>query len=578
MNITLFEVQKDCSPALSAVVNPLLARIYAQRGVDDPHQLEYGLQYLTPYHSLAGMDTAVSILAQAIARQQHIVIVGDFDCDGATSTSLAYLALGAMGAHKVSFLVPSRFTYGYGLSAPLVDAAMEMAPEVIVTVDNGIASHEGVERAHALGLQVIVTDHHLAGDTLPAADAIVNPNQPDCEFPHKSTAGVGVIFYVMSALRHHLQQQGWFDKAGIAAPNMAQFLDLVALGTVADLVPLDHNNRILVAQGMARIRRGLARPGIVALVQQAGRQLDQLQATDLGFVLAPRLNAAGRLDDMSVGIECLLTSDAGRAQQLAQQLDQLNQQRRTIEGEMQEQATVIVSQLQAAETAELPPCICLFQPDWHEGVVGIVASRIKERWHRPSLIFAQGEGGLLKGSARSIPGFHIRDALAAVDVKNPGLIARFGGHAMAAGLSLAADRLDEFKQALNDYAKSHLDPALLARSWRTDGTLNAADMQLQQAQMLAAAGPWGQGFEAPTFHGDFDLVQQRIVGQKHLKLVVAETHTGKRLDAICFNVDLNVWPTNYKRARLVYGLDVNEFRGRQSLQLIVEAIEPLKNY
>ena len=563
------------SPALSAAVNPLLARIYAQRGVDDPQQLEYGLQYLTPYHALAGMDAAVSILAQAIARQQHIVIVGDFDCDGATSTSLAYLALGAMGAHKVSFLVPNRFTYGYGLSAPLVDAAMQMAPEVIVTVDNGIASHEGVERAHALGLQVVVTDHHLAGDTLPAADAIVNPNQPDCEFPHKSTAGVGVIFYVMSALRRHLQQQGWFDKAGITAPNMAQFLDLVALGTVADLVPLEHNNRILVAQGMARIRRGLARPGILALVQQAGRQLDQLQTTDMGFVLAPRLNAAGRLDDMSVGIECLLTNDADRAQQLAQQLDQLNQQRRNIEAEMQEQATAIVSQLQGAEEIQLPACVCLFQPDWHEGVVGIVASRIKERWHRPSLVFAQGEGGLLKGSARSIPGFHMRDALAAVDARNPGLIERFGGHAMAAGLSLAADRFDAFKQALNDYAKSHLDPALLARSWRTDGTLQAADLQLEQAQMLASAGPWGQGFEAPTFHGDFDLVQQRIVGQKHLKLVVAETHTGNLLDAICFNIDLTVWPGNYKRARLVYGLDVNEFRGRQSLQLMVQAIEPL---
>lgn len=567
--------QGQPSPALSAAVNPLLARIYAQRGVDDPQQLEYGLQHLTPYHSLAGIDTAVTILAQAIAQQQHIVIVGDFDCDGATSTSLAYLALAAMGAHKVSYLVPNRFTYGYGLSAPLVDAAMEMAPEVIVTVDNGIASHEGVERAHALGLQVIVTDHHLAGDTLPKADAIVNPNQPDCEFPHKSTAGVGVIFYVMSALRRYLQQQGWFDKAGIAAPNMAQFLDLVALGTVADLVPLEHNNRILVAQGVARIRRGLARPGIIALVQQAGRQLERLQATDMGFVLAPRLNAAGRLDDMSVGIECLLTNDAERAQQLAQQLDQLNQQRRTIEGDMQEQAATIVSQLQEAEDAELPPCVCLFQPEWHEGVVGIVASRIKERWHRPSLVFAQGEGGLLKGSARSIPGFHMRDALANVDARNPGLIERFGGHAMAAGLSLAADRLGVFEQALNDYAKVHLDPALLARSWCTDGTLPASDLQLQQAQMLANSGPWGQGFEEPCFHGDFDLVQQRIVGQKHLKLVLAEIPTGNLLDAICFNIDLNVWPGNYTRARLVYRLDVNEFRGRQSLQLIVDAIEPL---
>lgn len=573
--IQIKQRQGQPSPALSAALHPLLARIYAQRGVDNPQQLDYGLQYLTPYHDMAGMAAAVSILAQAITQQKHIVIVGDFDCDGATSTSLAYLALGAMGAHKVSYLVPNRFTYGYGLSAPLVDAAMDMAPEVIVTVDNGIASHEGVERAHALGLQVVITDHHLAGDSLPKADAIVNPNQPNCPFPHKSTAGVGVIFYVMSALRRHLQEQGWFQQAKITAPNMAQFLDLVALGTVADLVPLEYNNRILVAQGMARIRRGLARPGILALVQQAGRQLNQLQATDMGFVLGPRLNAAGRLDDMSVGIECLLTNDTERAQQLAQQLDQLNQQRRSIEGEMQEQAAIIVSQLQEAETTELPPCVCLFQPDWHEGVVGIVASRIKERWHRPSLVFAQGEDGLLKGSARSIAGFHMRDALAAVDAKHPHLIERFGGHAMAAGLSISLDHLEAFKEALNAYAQEHLDPALLARTWHTDGVLESHDLQLQQAQLLATAGPWGQAFEAPSFHGDFDLIQQRIVGQKHLKMVVAQPQSGELIDAICFNVDLSIWPGEYQRVRLVYRMDVNEFRGRQSLQLIVEAMAPL---
>lgn len=573
--IQIKQRQGQPSPALSAALHPLLAHIYAQRGVDDPQQLDYGLQYLTPYHDMAGMAAAVSILAQAVTQQKHIVIVGDFDCDGATSTSLAYLALGAMGAHKVSYLVPNRFTYGYGLSAPLVDAAMDMAPEVIVTVDNGIASHEGVDRAHTLGLQVVITDHHLAGDSLPKADAIVNPNQPNCPFPHKSTAGVGVIFYVMSALRRHLQEQGWFQQAKITAPNMAQFLDLVALGTVADLVPLEYNNRILVAQGMERIRRGLARPGILALVQQAGRQLNQLQATDMGFVLGPRLNAAGRLDDMSVGIECLLTNDTERAQQLAQQLDQLNQQRRSIEGEMQEQAAIIVSQLQQAETTELPPCVCLFQPDWHEGVVGIVASRIKERWHRPSLVFAQGEDGLLKGSARSIPGFHIRDALAAVDAKYPDLIERFGGHAMAAGLSISLDHLEAFKTALNDYAQEHLDPALLARIWRTDGVLESHDLQLQQAQLLATAGPWGQAFEAPSFHGDFDLIQQRIVGQKHLKMVVSQQQTGELIDAICFNVDLSIWPGEFQRVRLVYRMDVNEFRGRQSLQLIVEAMAPL---
>ena len=565
------------SPNLSAAFDPLLARVYAQRGIEDPQQLDYGLQHLTPYHKMAGIQAAVSILATAIAEQRHILIVGDFDCDGATSTSLAYLALGAMGAQRVSFLVPNRFSFGYGLSAPLVDAAMglEAKPDVIVTVDNGIASHAGVDRAHELGLQVIVTDHHLAGDSLPAADAIVNPNQPDCEFPHKSTAGVGVIFYVMSALRRHLQEQGWFEQANVPAPNMAQYLDLVALGTVADLVPLEHNNRILVAQGLARIRRGLARPGILALIQHAGRDVERLQATDMGFVLGPRLNAAGRLDDMSVGIECLITNDAGRAQALAQQLDQLNQERRSIEGEMQEQASTVVNQLLDAEDMELPACVCLYQPDWHEGVVGIVASRIKERWHRPAFIFAQGDGGMLKGSARSVPGFHIRDALAAVDAKHPGLIDRFGGHAMAAGLSLPEERLEEFKQALNDYANDNLDAALLERVWLTDGNLQAQDMQLNQAQLLRQSGPWGQGFDAPSFHGDFGIVQQRIVGQKHLKLVLAETSTGSLLDAICFNIDLDAWPNTCDKARLVYKLDVNEFRGRQSVQLMVDAIEPL---
>lgn len=567
--------QGQVSPSLNAAFDPLLARIYAQRGIEDPQQLDYGLKHLTPYHSMAGIHDAVVILASAIALQKHIVIVGDFDCDGATSTSLAYLALGAMGAEKVSFLVPNRFSFGYGLSAPLVDAAMDMAPEVIVTVDNGIASHAGVERAHELGLQVVITDHHLAGDSLPKADAIVNPNQPGCEFPHKSTAGVGVIFYVMSALRRHLQDQGWFAQAAIAAPNMAQYLDLVALGTVADLVPLQRNNRILVAQGLARIRQGLARPGILALVQQANRQVDKLQATDMGFVLAPRLNAAGRLDDMSVGIECLITQDVSRAEQLAQQLDQLNQERRSIEGEMQAQAAAVVHELLGADDSELPACVCLYQSDWHEGVVGIVASRIKERWHRPALIFAQADGGMLKGSARSVPGFHIRDALAAVDAQYPGLIDRFGGHAMAAGLSLPESRFEQFKQALNAYAQQHLDATLLERVWHTDGQLLAQDLQLHQAHLLREAGPWGQGFEAPSFHGDFGVVQQRIVGQKHLKLVLAEITTGALLDAICFNVDLDIWPNTCNKARLVFRLDVNEFRGRQSPQLMVEAIAPL---
>jgi single-stranded-DNA-specific exonuclease len=542
--------------ALEASFDPLVARVLAHRGISHPAQVNYQLKQLLPYHQLKGIATAVALLVDALENQQHIVIVGDFDCDGATSTSLAILALGAMGAKNVSYLVPNRFNFGYGLSAALVDYAKASEPDLIVTVDNGIASHAGVQRAHELGIKVLVTDHHLAAETLPQADAIVNPNQPGCEFPFKSTAGVGVIFYVMSALRRQLQVQGWFDQQQISAPNMAQYLDLVALGTVADLVPMEHNNRILVAQGVARIRAGKARPGLLALLSIAKRQHHNLQASDLGFSVGPRLNAAGRLDDMSLGIECLLSDNEQIATQLAQELDELNAQRRHIE-------------------AQMPKCVCLYHPDWHQGVVGIVASRIKEKWHRPALVFAKGDAGTLKGSCRSIAGFHIRDALAAVDAQHPGLIIKFGGHAMAAGLSLQAEHLDTFKDALNTYAQGHLDDSLLAQEWRSDGELSAQQLQLNQAFVLQQAGPWGQGFEEPTFHGRFMLVQQRVVGEKHLKLVLAHPQTGELVDAIQFNIDTALWPHTCEQADLVYRLDINEFRGRQSLQLMVQHMTPV---
>ena len=561
--------------ALDAAFDPLVARVLAHRGINDPAQVDYQLKKLLPYHQLKGIDTAVTLLVQALEAQANILIVGDFDCDGATSTSLALLALGAMGAKNVSYLVPNRFDFGYGLSTALVDYAKAIEPDLIVTVDNGIASHEGVARAHELGIKVVVTDHHLAAETLPDADAIVNPNQPGCEFPFKSTAGVGVIFYVMSALRRQLHTQGWFDQQGIKAPNMAQYLDLVALGTVADLVPMEHNNRILVAQGVARIRAGKARPGILALLAVAKRQHYNLQATDLGFSIGPRLNAAGRLEDMSLGIECLLSDDEHIAAQLAHELDELNGQRRHIEADMQQQAGNILTRLESSQDQELPKCVCLFHPDWHQGVVGIVASRIKEKWHRPALVFAMGDADTLKGSCRSIAGFHLRDALAAVDAHNPGLIIKFGGHAMAAGLSIKADNFEAFKEALDTYAQEHLPDSLLAKEWRSDGQLSAQELQLNQAFLLQQAGPWGQGFEEPTFHGRFVLVQQRIVGEKHLKLVLADLQTGELVDAIYFNIDLAVWPSTCEQADLVYRLDINEFRGRQSLQLMVQHMTPV---
>ncbi|MCO4838220.1 MAG: single-stranded-DNA-specific exonuclease RecJ [Oceanospirillaceae bacterium] len=562
--------------ALDAAFDPLVARVLAHRGISHPAQVDYQLKQLLPYHQLKGIDTAVTLLVQALEASANILIVGDFDCDGATSTSLALLALGAMGAKNVSYLVPNRFDFGYGLSTALVDYAKALEPDLIVTVDNGIASHEGVSRAHELGIKVVVTDHHLAAQTLPDADAIVNPNQPGCEFPFKSTAGVGVIFYVMSALRAQLHTQGWFEKQGIKAPNMAQYLDLVALGTVADLVPMEQNNRILVAQGLARIRAGKARPGILALLAVAKRQYHQLQASDLGFSIGPRLNAAGRLEDMSLGIECLLSDHEDIASQLAQELDELNAQRRHIEADMQQQAGNILARLESSQDQELPKCVCLFHPDWHQGVVGIVASRIKEKWHRPALVFAMGDEGTLKGSCRSIAGFHLRDALAAVDAHHPGLIIKFGGHAMAAGLSIKAENFEAFKEALDVYAQEHLPDGLLAKEWRSDGQLKAQELQLNQAFLLQQAGPWGQSFEEPTFHGRFVIVQQRIVGEKHLKLVLADLQTGALVDAIYFNIDTAVWPSACEQADLVYRLDINEFRGRQSLQLMVQHMTPVE--
>ncbi|KEA64938.1 Single-stranded-DNA-specific exonuclease RecJ [Marinobacterium lacunae] len=568
--------QSETLPQGLSELHPVLARIYASRGISDLDQLGRQLKELLPDTQMHGMDAAVARLVSALERQERILIVGDFDCDGATSTALAVLALRDFGAAQVEYLVPNRFEYGYGLSAEIVEVAATQSPHLIITVDNGISSIEGVERARALGIDVLVTDHHLPGEQLPAACAIVNPNQPGCEFMAKSTCGVGVIFYVMIALRRALAGHGWFERRGLGAPNLAALLDLVALGTVADVVALERNNRTLVYQGLQRIRAGQARPGILALIEVAGRRRDQLSATDLGFALAPRLNAAGRLEDMSIGIECLLSDDYEYALDLARTLDDLNRERRGIEQEMQQQALVLLDRLQLDDAA-LPYGLSLYDPTWHQGVVGILASRIKERVHRPVIAFAPGEDGDIKGSARSISGFHVRDGLDAIAARHPGLIKKFGGHAMAAGLSLEAAKLDAFRDAFDAEVRRQLDEEALTQRVLTDGALTADQFSLELAELIREAGPWGHQFPEPRFDGRFRLIQQRIVGHRHLKVVLMEPLSGMALDGIAFNIDTRRWPDqSVTEVEVVYRLDVNEFRGQRNLQLMIEQLLPAR--
>ncbi|WP_372738699.1 single-stranded-DNA-specific exonuclease RecJ [Neptunomonas sp.] len=550
-----------------------LARIYAARGIQSKEQLGRNLKELLPDTEMKGMTAAVSRLVQAIRANESIMIVGDFDCDGATSTALAVLGLRMMGATNVDYLVPNRFEYGYGLSPEIVEVAFSQSPHLLVTVDNGISSVEGVARANQLGMEVVVTDHHLAGRIIPHAVAIVNPNQPGCDFKAKSTCGVGVIFYVMIALRRALQAENWFEENNIALPNLASLLDLVALGTVADVVALEHNNRTLVYQGLQRIRAGHARPGLLALIEVAGRRRERLVASDLGFAIAPRLNAAGRLEDMSIGIECLLADDAEYARELAQTLDQLNIDRRAIEQDMQQQALSWLDKMDF-DNDSLPFGLCLFEEGWHQGVVGILASRIKERTNRPVIAFAPGDNGEIKGSARSIPGLHIRDALDQVASRFPGLISKFGGHAMAAGLTITASGLEAFRTAFDQVVREQLNKEDLDQRLETDGSLLAADMTLLLAEHIREAGPWGHHFPEPMFDGVFRVLQQRIVGQRHLKIVLMEPLSGLAIDAIQFNTDLSIWPNEaINSVRAVYKLDINEFRGQQTVQLMIEYLE-----
>ncbi len=565
--------QEEIAASLSEL-HPLLRRIYAARQVQSVKELDNSLEGLLPYESLLGIQEAVRLLGEAVMGNQKILIVGDFDADGATSTAVAVRALRSFGAQQVQFLVPNRFAYGYGLTPEIVAAAQPFGPDLIVTVDNGIANHAGVEAAKSRGIRVVITDHHLPAATLPPADAIINPNQPGDPFPSKHLAGVGVIFYVMLALRRHLANAGWFEQKHLPEPVMSRLLDIVALGTVADLVPLDYNNRILVYQGLRRIRAGQCIPGIVALLELAGRDFKRTGAADLGFAVAARLNAAGRLDDMSLGIECLLSDDAAHSREIARLLDQLNDERKSIEQDMQSQALSALNKLAAQLKGELPRGLCLYDETWHQGVIGILASRIKDRFHRPVIVFAPSQEDELKGSARSITGLHIRDVLALIDAKYPELIKKFGGHAMAAGLTITRKVFDQFTQLFDEVVSQHLTEAQLQHSLLTDGSLHPDELTLEVALMLRDAGPWGQAFPEPLFDDVFHVMEQRIVGDKHLKLRLVKDE--KILDGIAFFVDTQAWPNHRcQSVHAVYRLDVNEYKGRSNVQLIIDHLQAL---
>ncbi|MCK6415496.1 MAG: single-stranded-DNA-specific exonuclease RecJ [Giesbergeria sp.] len=550
-----------------AGMHPLLARLYAARGVHTSDELDDSLARLLPPGGLRGVQQAAQLLADAIASDQRLCIVADYDCDGATACAVAVRGLRLLGARHVDYLVPDRVVDGYGLTPPIAQRVKERGADLLITVDNGIASVEGVAQAKALGLAVLVTDHHLPGAELPQADAIVNPNQPGCTFESKAMAGVGVMFYVLMQLRAELRQRGVFDAA--QQPRLEPLLPLVALGTVADVVRLDSNNRRLVAQGLKRIRAGQMPPGIAALLRVAGRQAPLATTFDFGFALGPRINAAGRLADMTLGIECLLTDDAARADHLAQQLDAINRERREIEGGMREQALLLAEDLFGAQD-EPPPAVSVFDPDFHEGVVGIVASRIKDRLHRPTFVFAAsgapGKEHELKGSGRSIPGFHLRDALDLVAKRHPGVLLRFGGHAMAAGCTVPAERFADFEQALAQVAREWLDAATLTRRLETDGPLAPEWRRADLADTLQRE-VWGQGFAPPVFSEEVDILSQRLVGERHLSLKLR--HRGEPVDGIWFG-RTEPLPA---RALLAWRLDVNEWRGERKVQFVVEGAQ-----
>ncbi len=554
--------------------HPVLARIYAARGITSPEDLDYRLAHLLSDESLLGMEAAVALLVEALEQRRRILVVGDFDADGATGCAVAVSGLRLLGAEQVDYLVPNRFRFGYGLTPEIVEVAAGRQPDLLITVDNGTSSVAGVDAANARGIAVIVTDHHLAGAELPRAAALVNPNQPGDAFPSKCLAGVGVMFYLLVALRRALRLCEWFERKAVPVPRLADLLDLVAVGTLADVVPLDRNNRILVSQGLARIRAGRCRPGIDALLRVAGRDPARATASDIGFALAPRLNAAGRLEDMSLGIECLLAPTPALARERAGRLDELNRERREIEQRMQEQALQHLESLALGTASALPLGLCLYDERWHSGVVGILAARIKDRYHRPVIAFARDGERELKGSARSVAGVHVRDVLDAIAAAHPGLLTRFGGHAMAAGLTLEHARFDAFSRAFDTEVRRHVSESALRSATVSDGEIEPEDLNLELAHLLREGGPWGQGFPEPCFDGEFDVREARVVGERHVKLVLRSPGSGRSIDAIAFNAAADL-SRGLRRARFAYRLDVNYYQGFESAQLVIEDWETL---
>ena len=551
---------------------PLLQRLYAARGAAEPALAQPRLAQLLPPAQLGNIDAAAALLMQAIAEQRRILVVGDFDCDGATACAVAVRGLRMLGASQVMHAVPNRITHGYGLSPGLVEELAALQPELLLTVDHGVACHAGVAAAKALGWQVLVTDHHLPGEKLPPADVIVDPNLQGDTFPSKSLAGVGVVFYVLLALRAAMRKAGVFSGNG---PDLSQLLDLVAVGTVADLVPLDVNNRALVAAGLRRLRAGHGCVGLRALIEASGRDPARLSATDIGFALGPRLNAAGRLEDMSLGIELLLTENPSQAREIAAALEEINAERRAVQQQMTDEAESAVLKVAANSVDELPLAACLFDPDWHPGVVGLVASKMKDRLYRPVIAFAPSEPGSqqLRGSARSIPGLHIRDALAAVDARHPGLIEKFGGHAMAAGLSLRREAFETFREAFVAQIRQSVDASLLQAELLSDGELAADELDHRHAEALRASGPWGQGFPEPLFDGHFEVVNWRVLKERHLKLELRYPGIPRPLNAIHFNGWKGAAPSLH--VHVAYRLACDDYRGGTAIQLIVEHLQSL---
>ncbi len=563
----------DANCVLLPDIAPVLARVYQHRGVRSLDELDYSLARLPSPDTLKGLSAALDLLVQALQQQQKVLVIGDFDADGATATAVALRGLRALGAKHIDFLVPDRFVYGYGLTPAIVALAQQLQPDLIITVDNGISSLEGVAAARAAGIKVLVTDHHLPGAQLPDADAIINPNQPNCAFPDKALAGVGVMFYVLLALRKRLREMRWFAEQKIAEPNLANFLDLVALGTVADVVPLSHTNRVLVHQGLQRIRAGQCCAGIRALAEIAGKKLSRMLSVDFGFAIAPRLNAAGRLDDMKHGIECLLTDDPAAAHRYADELDAMNKARRAIQDDMQNIALMDARLAAWQESEELPWSLCLYDSSWHQGVIGVLAGKIKERFHRPAIMFADANAGEIKGSARSVSGLHIRDALDSIAAQHPHILNKFGGHAMAAGLTIQREHFAQFVELFEQEVQLWLDETDLDAVLLSDGELTAEEISLATAEQLRAAGPWGQRFSEPVFDGIFKIVHQKLVAEKHVRLRLAADEKSL-LDAIAFNIDAEQWQLAVGDfVRLAYRLDVNEYNGLRSVQLVVQGVE-----